>query len=260
MAARDCQVQDNQLDGQVRSVSVQDCSQDNRINGNRCLESLSSAIHPAYGARDNEVRGNRIQTTRAEGEGLLQAYVGVSGNRFVDNDVTSRGRPRYLAYCGVHADSNEFRGNTLRGLATRACVAFESAWDGWSMNPVHYGHLKGPAINGFAREGSVGNRLIDNSVVGNGEAPALFLAQIGGADTPLRDCVIEANRLLGSTWRRQLELVEASAGQLHGLRFVGNRIPPAAQVNQFVLPRGMAHFDLALNNGTFHRLIGTRTR
>lgn len=258
MAARDCVVQGNRLDGQVRSVSVQDCSQGNRVSGNRCLESLSSAIHLAYGAHDNEVRGNHIHTTRAEGEGLLQAYVGVRDNRFVDNEVASLGRPRYLVYCGVHADGNEFRGNTLHGPATRACVALESAWDGWSMNPAHYGHLKGPGISGFAREGSTGNRMIGNRLEHNGAAPALFLAQIGDARTPLRGCVIEANFLLDGARRRQLVLAETSAGQLHGLRLTGNRFASGTQATQFVLPRGIDHFDLAFDNGDFDRLIGTR--
>lgn len=258
MAARDCLVQDNQLHDQVRSISLQDCSQGNHISGNRCTESLSSATHLDYGTRDNVLRGNHVQTERGEGEGLLQAYVGVSNNQFINNEVLSHGSSRYFVYCGVHADGNEFRCNILRGRAVRACVALESAWNGWSLHPAHYDHLKGPGVNGFARHGRAGNRLIGNTIEGERDAPALFLAQIGDSRTPLRDSVIEANRVLGDPGRRQLELLETMAGQLRGLCLVGNRFAAGAQARQFVLPRGLKHCAEARDNGIFDRLVGQR--
>jgi parallel beta-helix repeat protein len=236
VAARDCTVQGNRLEQQVRSLSIQDCSRANRITGNECLESLSSAIHLAYGAAENEIRGNQVRSARAEGEGLLQAYVGVRENLFVDNAVHSLGSPRYLVYCAVHAVGNEFRANDLHGPARRAHMALESAWNGWSIDPTHYGFLKGTAVAGFARSASADNRWIGNRLDSDGEAPALCLAQLGGTGTPLLDCLVQGNEVTGTRHRTLFQATEATRGQLRGLRLVDNHFPPGAPATKFIVP------------------------
>lgn len=258
MAARDCRVQNNDTRDNVRNISVSDCSQDNLVVANRCQESLSSAIHLAYGSRHNRIAGNRITSARAHGEGLLQAYVGVEDNLFIDNEVDAAGTPQYLAYCAIHAQRNEFRGNRLKGQASRACIALESAWRWTLLDPAHYGFLKGPGNNGFAHASSVGNRFIGNLIDAQGDAPAIFLAQVGGAETALTDTVLADNRITGNPRGRQLELLEESEGQLRRIRLMGNRFAAGAQAAQFVLPRGLDHCVEAHDNGALDRWLGTR--
>ncbi|MDP2006320.1 MAG: right-handed parallel beta-helix repeat-containing protein [Rubrivivax sp.] len=258
MAARNCRVQDNHTADNVRNISVSDCSLDNLVSGNQCQESLSSAIHLAYGSRRNRINGNRIATARAQGEGLLQAYIGVEENLFMDNEVDATGRPQYLIYCAIHADRNEFRGNQLKGTASRACIALESAWRWTLLNPAHYGFLKGPGNIRFARAGSTDNRFVGNVIDNWGDAPAIFLAQVGGAETALTGTVLAGNRVAGNPRTRQLELLEETEGQLRGLSLSGNRFAAGAQATQFVLPRGLDHCVEARGNGALDRWLGTR--
>lgn len=256
MAARNCTVQGNRLAGQVRNLSVQDASCGNLLADNHCLESLSSAIHLAYGAADNTVRGNRVHTRRGEGEGLLQAYVAVHGNRFVDNQVLSEGRSRYLAYCGVHASGNVFESNLFAGRASRAGFALESAWDGYGLQSAHYGFLKGPRVTGFARGASQGNQLLGNQLrCSDADAPALFLAQWGDARTGLSDTRVQDNRVIAPATAPLLVLHEAWAGGLTGLQLQGNRFDVIAPANRFVLPRGAAHFSILADNGGLDRWL-----
>jgi parallel beta-helix repeat protein len=248
-AARDCVVSDNTFARNTRSISIQDCSARNQVRNNRCDESLSSAIHLAYGSRGNRIEGNRVTTLRGEGEGLLQAYVGTEDNLFVDNEVHSLGRSRYLIYCGVQALRNEFRGNRLHGNASHAHVALESAWDWTILNPAHYGYLKLPAsVSGFARNPTVDNRFIDNLIDGEGEAPALFLAQMGSASTGLIGTRLERNQVMRDRHRAQLELVEQTAGALRNTVAIGNRFA-SDRDSAFILPRGAGHFAQAQDNG-----------
>lgn len=256
--ARNCTVESNVLRNNVRNITLQDNSRGNTVTRNQCRESQSSGIHLAYGASDNLLSANSIVTTRAVGEALLQAYVGVERNRFERNEVISGGSPKYLAYCAVHAVENRFEGNTLRGKAARAFVGMESAWDPTFNDPAHYARNTGPITAAFAREGSVGNAFIGNSIDGENDAPALYLAQVGDSRTPLRDTQLVDNHVNESVHRYCLELVEQQRSALSGIQATGNTFPTTVRREKFVLARGLEHFAQARNNGALDGALGTK--
>jgi parallel beta-helix repeat protein len=250
-SARDCVIQKNRVRMNMRNVSMQNGCTGNVVKDNDCSDSISSGIHLAYGSSSNQVVGNRIRTTRAKGEGLLQAYVGSHGNLFEGNTVEAiaPAKPTYFLYTGVHADNNRFVNNRLSGRAARAYIAVESAFNPKSGEPTHYNHLQGGA-GYFAARGMSGIEVRGNVVFVESNAPVIVLSQVSDDKGvyPLSDCVVADNivRLVppdGRTLRTAiyLKLVEDSAGALRRVRLDRNQFPPGANAAQFVLPRGAAH-------------------
>ena len=198
---------------------------------------------------------NRVNSARAAGEVLLHAYFGVERNRFVRNDVHSAGTPKYLAYCAIHAIENCFEGNRLRGKASRAFVALESAWDSSFDNTAY--HMRGAAVavSNVANRTSVGNSLVNQTIDGENDAPGLLLAQVGSEKAALRATRLVDNRVNQTRYRTCLELVEQSSAALSDIDASGNAFPLAARVKQFVLARGPAHFAHPTDNGVLDRFL-----
>ncbi|MDO4636148.1 MAG: right-handed parallel beta-helix repeat-containing protein [Lautropia sp.] len=245
-------VQGNHLQGQMRSMSVQDSSCANIIVDNQAIDSESSSIHLAYGSSDNVIAYNEIRTARAHGEGLLQAYVGCSRNSFHENTVTveAGALPRYLAYTGVAANENSFWCNHFTGQAERACVAVESAFNSRDPRRSHrgYGQPYG-RVDHFTNRGMYGVRIVGNTMHLSGDTPVITLAQVSDAagDYPLLMCEVAGNTVHWSGLGVGLELAEGRAGMLREVVFSGNVFAPALTATQQVLPRGHRHFVEAID-------------
>lgn len=125
-------IQYNLMKLNTRGISMQNNSVSNEVRYNRVIDNISAAIHCAYGAVGNLIEFNEIESSRAEGEGLLQAYVGSSGNIFRGNRISCNAdgeiRPKYMLYCAVDSGSNVFEANYLNGSAKNALIGVESDW------------------------------------------------------------------------------------------------------------------------------------
>lgn len=126
-------IKGNRFLGQMRAISLQNCSGGNTVVWNDIKDNLSAAIHMAYGSSFNTVFWNTIKSVRAHGEGLIQAYVGSSGNLVWANDleVTNLAQDtcKVYLYSGPDSSYNRFQANTLKGTCSRAYMAVEEFWD-----------------------------------------------------------------------------------------------------------------------------------
>lgn len=247
-------IRNNILTHNVRNISVQNGSKENLIENNDCTDSLSSAIHLAYGTSENRIAKNRIITNRAVGEGLLQAYVGSINNLFVANTIqaVSPARPKYHIYAGVHADKNRFLNNQLKGSCARAYIAIESGFNPASTDPVHRNFKLDASTGNFAKEGMANIEIIGNQIDANSSVPAIYLAQISDerGNYPLFNCTISDNLLINSNPSVFLQLVENTRDHLFGIKLENNKFPVGASADKFALPRGRAHFSsIAFNHG-----------
>ena len=191
----DVDVLGNHVRDNMRNMSFQ-----NRVTGavvawNEMTESVSSAIHFAYGSHDNLIHHNSVSSGRAIGEGLLQAYVGAKRNHFHHNDVVASGiGPKYHAYCGVHADANRFEDNLFSGTCQKAYIALESGWSSTNDDPSH----RSTGLDGveqFTREGTRDVVVARNRIRAHSPVPLVVVAEIDG--WPLEDCIVEGNRQPG---------------------------------------------------------------
>lgn len=246
MGVRRTLVQGNVLQGQIRSISIQHHSHANVILENECIDSLSASIHLAYGSSFNSVGGNRIRNNRARGEGLLQSYVGASHNDFFMNDVevTGDAHPKYFMYCAVVANENSFWGNRLAGVAARAYVAVESAFNSKVRRKSHRGYGLEGADDHFTDRGMYGVRIIGNQIEATADVPIFTLAQVGDENGayPLVMCEVVGNEVKWPGRGLLLELGEGNPGLLRELVFAGNVCSPVPRRNQLRLPRGGRHF------------------
>lgn len=198
-AVTDVVVEHNVVRQNVRNLSAQNSCQRLLVRRNEMRDSISSSIHLAYGSSDNTITENDVQTSRAIGEGLLQAYVGTARNVFSANTTMASGTgPRYHAYCGVECDDNVFDGNTHGGTCVRAYVALEAAWDSTNPHPAHYGAGL-PLGDGFARGDSTGNRITNNTITPGSPVEAICLADVDDAFGSWRlvGTVVEGNAVVG---------------------------------------------------------------
>ena len=251
-AARYNIVVGNMLSFNVRNISVQNNCFSNNISSNTLKDSISSAVHLAYGSTSNTINSNQIYTTRATGQGLLQAYVGSVNNKFSANHVEAAGAstPKWHIYCGVHSGRNEFSNNTLRGNASKAYIAIESAWNNAVGNPASYGFGEDSGVNGFANTGMSGVIMRENTITPESAVPAIFMSQIsdGAGNYTLDQCVIQGNTITNNTPSKQFELLENSGGSLHSFTLKDNSFSTYAAASKFTLPRGMAHFGSSNGN------------
>lgn len=240
--AADCVVTGNCVSSNMRNISCQNDATNNTISNNSLRESISSGVHLAYGSTGNLISGNNIFTSRASLEGLLQAYVGTKRNKFVGNRIECvTSAPKYMVYCGVHADGNEFIDNTLIGLCARAYIAVESGWDSTITNPSHRGYgLLSSVTDGFNNVGTTGVVVRGNKVSPDSNVPVIFLGQVG-ATSPLAATLVQGNEMTTTT-AGMMSLLEQNGGLLSATRYTGNVMPTTTGVSTFVLPRGMAHF------------------
>lgn len=147
-------IQSNYMTTNTRGISMQNGSASNEVRYNRILENISAAIHCAYGATGNVIEFNEIESGRAEGEGLLQAYVGSTGNIFRGNRIRCNTdgdtRPKYMMYCAVDSGSNVFEANYLNGSAKNALIGVESDWSNSINLPYHRSYRASADDNNMA--------------------------------------------------------------------------------------------------------------
>lgn len=249
--ASNCSVVNNNASYNIRNISAQNGSNKNLISGNNLQESKSSGIHIAYGSSYNKIHGNTINSLRAEGQGILQAYVGATNNQFTENSVSTAPAygPLWHIYCGVNSSSNVFSGNILRGGARRAYIAIESAWDNTVTNPASYGYGLDSSVNGFANSDITGVVISNNSVEPSLAVPAIFVSQIG--TYAVKNCIISRNSITTNTASKQLELYEITSGKLSDVYMKGNAFNALADASKFTMPRGRLHFSYIGENSIF---------
>lgn len=167
----------NTFQNNTRGVSAQDCSSYNVIRYNTIKENVSAGIHLAYGSSYNLVAHNTLTSTKAHGEGMLQAYVASKYNRFVGNYTHCEGvGAKYHFYTGIHADGNQCVDNVFSGVASRAFMAAESDWD--STLPFNYHRaFNAPNDDHYANTGTKDVLLMRNVI--NGEGLKVVLGAIG---------------------------------------------------------------------------------
>ena len=246
-------VTENVFTSNVRNISVQNVSSDNKISGNILLDSYSSGVHVAYGSNSNIISNNEIYTTRANGQGLLNCYVGSTANKFFDNIVTSTGeaKPKWFAYVGPHSSLTEVSRNKFYGAASKAVIAVESAWDNTVTNAASYGYGETSLVNSFANR-DLFQVVVSNNVIDTSSAiPALFLSQISDSNKnyALMQTNISYNKIMTSSPSKQLELFEENSGSLENVILVGNHFAYSS-ANSFALPRGLVHFTVCNDNTT----------
>lgn len=201
-AVWDFNIQANDSTMNIRNISIQGTSLRGTVETNSLSESVSSSIHLAYSSSDCVITGNTISTSRAYGEGLLQAYVGSKNNLFTGNHVTatSPDGPKWHIYTGVHANGNRFENNTLVGTCSRAYIAVEAAWDSTNAHPAH--RATGlPSTDNFAADDIVDVQLIDNEIAPTSSVEYICLADITDANGTFHvvNPVLSGNHLQGST-------------------------------------------------------------
>lgn len=125
-------ISDNTLRTNTRGISIQNGCVGVAARRNKIVDNISAAIHLAYGSAMNIIEFNDIRSTRAEGEGLLQAYVGSHSNIFRGNTIHMNRegdiRPKYALYAAVDSHSNVFEANYMEGSAKNALIGVESDW------------------------------------------------------------------------------------------------------------------------------------
>ena len=159
-------VEGNRVSTTVRGISAQQNCMRNVIARNRCVDTESSGIHLAFGSSDNRILDNHVESSRADGQALLQSYVGTRRNAFVGNFAATRNPApdrdaQYLIYAAVDCEGSSFVANVLEGTPSRAVMAIESDWLPEDLQRAHRWSLQGnPAC---ARGGSARVMLVGNS-------------------------------------------------------------------------------------------------
>lgn len=210
-------VDNNDIRLTVRGISCQNGAKNCLLERNKINECLSAGIHVAYGSSDITVSENEIRTKRGNLEALLQAYVGVKRVHFIHNSVEGTGTSQYLAYAGVEADDIVFLRNELSGTPSRAYLAVESGWRPTSLDPEHYGFLKGPIAGGFNHAGMRGVRIEDNKIQGNSTRSPIYIGQIDAV--PLENVTVTGNTLPRGS---RVRVVTETPGMLRALTMKDN--------------------------------------
>lgn len=218
LAAVDGIVQRNTLAHNVRNLSCQTRSNRNRILNNDCFGSSSSSIHVAYESCDNLIEDNSIRSPRAEGEGLLQAYVGAKRNAFRRNSTFSDGTaPKYHVYIGLQSDDCVVEDTAISGTCAHAYVAVESAWSSLVENPAHRNYAVGTTDDDlFTLVGMSGVAIRDTTITGTSAVPGIFVSAIDDANgSHTLSVTLSGNTIGGSAL--PLEEYEMTLGALEVL-------------------------------------------
>lgn len=230
----------NTCTSNIRSISMQSQSNDNTVVGNTCKDFFSSCIHIAYQSHRNLVANNNGISSRAQVEGLLQAYVGSTHNRFLNNNmlITAGSGPRYFIYCAIHANHNVYQGNTLNGPCQKAYIAIES---GWEVSPTDSAQRPGVADGpDWANAGTSLVTIAENTIISASAVPLIFLGQV--STNALVQCTIQGNKLVRSDVTKFLHMMEQNSGSSVNHTFTGNTWTTGIGVSHFTFPRGRAHF------------------
>ena len=246
--ATNTEITGNVITNNMRSISLQVSAHNNKITNNILSDSLSSGVHIAYNSNDNMVSGNTIQTSKAGGQGLLQAYTGSSGNQFLNNniDVVGQARPKWLLYVGPDSSNTVFNGNTVTGAADRAVVGVESVWDARkeaTTKMYAYGAKDSrTTLTGFGH-GELSNvEIKDNIFVPNlAKNPILFasadatrsITDSKNIIAHVSDINFSNNTVIGSKYSELVTIRNNDGATVKGLTQVGNKLHDGS-VNHFV--------------------------
>lgn len=152
----------------TRGISAQDCSNYNTIRWNNIVDNVSAGIHLAYGSSWNDVFWNKVTSSRAHGEGMLQAYVHAKHNRFTGNVTYCEGvGAKYHCYFAVQADGNRASDNTHSGTCQRAYVGVESDWNS-TLPETYHRAFNAPDDDNYAGSGTSDVMLMRNVIIGEG--------------------------------------------------------------------------------------------
>lgn len=251
----------NQISSNIRNISQQMHCISNLIADNLCRDSNSSGINNGFGVEDCTIRGNKIYTTRAQGEALLQAYIACNRNLFEGNHTFAGSlNPQYHMYVAINSNNNTFRNNVLRGTCWKAYIGVESAWDTSVGNIAHRVYPGTAAEEDYANAASDGNCVEGNIIEGVSGVPAIWLAQVNSDAIvcPLTNTRVMNNTIIGDGYLQQLELFENNSGSLSDVIMRFNTFDAAAPVTRFTFPRGRLHF-LQQDNNTLINLMPTST-
>lgn len=139
-------ISNNVISENMRNISMQNRSDNNKVINNYLTEGKSSAVHIAYMSNDNTVSKNIVSSSKASGQGLLQAYQGSQNNKFTHNEVniTSKFGTGWMLYTGTDSNGTVFSHNTLNGNVNRKVVGVESIWDSNSSKNVIGAYMPRP--------------------------------------------------------------------------------------------------------------------
>jgi Periplasmic copper-binding protein (NosD)/Pectate lyase superfamily protein len=237
----------NKLEDNIRNISMQNRVMNSVVSNNILRNSVSSAIHLAYGSSNNRIEGNDIRTSRAQGEGILQAYVESENNTFASNTVVVEHPtgPTFFAYTGTHTNGNKFIGNTFDGPCTKAYYGVESGWNTVTANPASRAYLNDPVVNNYAVRNSAGTLIANNQITAASTSPVFFFGQTSdsGGVYRLSGVEIRNNRATVPAGGTGLRLAENTAGTSSAHIAVGNSIIARDGSNPLAqAPRGLSHF------------------
>lgn len=252
--SRYCTVVGNQTSKNVRGISVQHLCISNSIAGNHIFDNLSSGITVGYNSNDNSISANHVYSSRASVQGMLNCYVGCSGNNFKNNELVCSGGagPNWYIYCAINSDQNVFEDNTIKGACQKAYMSIESAWNNAVTNPAHYAYGEPSSVNNFANAPSAGNALIGNKVFGSSAKPAIFLGQVSDtAARALQRTIVKGNIIYSGIHNYQIELYEQNSGQLQNGNLSDNDFYYSINETKVKLPRGRLHFAIMKGNSWF---------
>lgn len=250
----------NRTKGTIRGIIIANSAVGNMVVGNLFTEMKSAGVHVSYGSSNNTIQSNTVYTTvNANGEALLQAYVGTKNNRFIGNacySVDGTGA-QYGAYTAIHADGNVFSGNSFYGYFSRAVIGVESAWDSAETNPASYAYNKGTPgganfNENFASTGMANVAVENNDIFCLSSVPAIYLGQITGTYTvgtwPLSDVVVRGNAVRYGSHNYQIDAYERTANNLTNCVLESNSFYRGASVSNFRFSQGRAHFAVCADN------------
>lgn len=214
-------ISNNVISENMRNISMQNRSDNNKVINNYLTEGKSSAVHIAYMSNNNTVSKNIVSSSKASGQGLLQAYQGSQNNKFTHNEVnvTSKLGTGWMLYTGTDSNGTVFGHNTLNGNVNRKVVGVESIWDSNSSNGVVGAYMPRPlTLHDIVTKqnyttsynGGTGDlndvRVTDNIIASNAtnkQVSVLFM----GAET--------SSGLYGN---------ENLVGDINNLKFTGNHV------------------------------------
>ncbi|MDO4258705.1 MAG: right-handed parallel beta-helix repeat-containing protein [Actinomycetaceae bacterium] len=249
----DSLVSGNQVQKNTRSISMQNNTHRNVVEGNTFIDSRSSSVHVAYNSDENLIRKNTVRSQRATGQGLLQAYQDSDSNTFEGNTVTVSGdsEPGWVLYVGTDSDATTFKGNDVSGRARKAMVGIESVWDSTSsasgvrgtngaayMSTQPAAPTNGELVNFNGGFGDLSQVTIENNVFtpGDPQAPVFYIgAEVSkgrhGNQRIIGDInalTIKNNTVHGSQYK---DMVRKHSGNLPGVGQARIDMNDEAQVN-----------------------------
>lgn len=176
------EVSNNSISDNTRNMSFQWGCTNNLIENNKCFKTLSSAILLAYGANENIIRNNFIQSDRWIGEGLIKIGLAsndnlVENNVLVSNDLEGG---EYFIYIHIDASRNRIKNNTMHGACRKAYLALETAWNKDFIDNLHFAKNKPYDFDGLSHSNMSKNELIENQAFNSKDSmvPLIYLGEI----------------------------------------------------------------------------------